>query len=129
MAVWGVQYPFPELCQSPVYSAMLFAWSVTEVIRYSYLALKLVGFEPAAFVWVRYSSYLILYPLGITSEMIQMWRALEPAKQTYGMPYRTVLGVCLFVVWPIGAYVLIGHMNKQRRKVLRDANTRVAKAQ
>ena len=54
---------------------MLFAWSVTEVIRYSYLALKLVGFEPAAFVWVRYSSYLILYPLGITSEMVQMWRA------------------------------------------------------
>ena len=80
VAVWGVQYPFPELCQSPVYSTMLFAWSVTEVIRYSFLALKLLGFEPAAFVWLRYSSYLILYPLGITSEMIQMWRALEPAK-------------------------------------------------
>lgn len=127
VAVWGVQYPFPELCQSPVYSSMLFAWSVTEVIRYSYLALKLVGVEPAAFVWVRYSSYLILYPLGITSEMIQMWRALEPAKQTYGMPYRAVLGVCLFVIWPIGAYVLIGHMNKQRRKVLGNTSIQAVK--
>lgn len=129
VAVWGVQYPFPELCQSPVYSTMLLAWSVTEVIRYSFLALKLVGFEPAAFVWLRYSSYLILYPLGITSEMIQMWRALDPAKQTYGMPFWASLGFCLFILWPIGAYVLIGHMNKQRRKVLRDANVRATKAQ
>ncbi|KAK8125420.1 uncharacterized protein PG998_001179 [Apiospora kogelbergensis] len=114
----GVQYPFPALCASPVYSSMLFAWSVTEVIRYTYLAVKLGGYEPAAFTWVRYSSYLVLYPLGITSEMIQMWRALAPAGHKFGPLYQLFLGVSLFVIWPIGAYVLIGHMNRQRRKVL-----------
>lgn len=118
VAVWGVQYPFPALCASPVYSSMLFAWSVTEVIRYTYLAVKLGGYEPAAFTWVRYSSYLVLYPLGITSEMIQMWRALAPAGHKFGPLYQLFLGVSLFVIWPIGAYVLIGHMNRQRRKVL-----------
>ncbi|KAK8055943.1 hypothetical protein PG993_001170 [Apiospora rasikravindrae] len=118
VAVWGVQFPFPALCASPVYSTMLFAWSVTEVIRYTYLAVKLGGYEPAAFTWVRYSSYLILYPLGITSEMIQMWRALGPAGHKFGSLYQLFLGVSLFVIWPIGAYVLIGHMNRQRRKVL-----------
>ncbi|KAK8138282.1 Very-long-chain (3R)-3-hydroxyacyl-CoA dehydratase [Apiospora sp. TS-2023a] len=118
VAVWGVQFPFPALCASPVYSTMLFAWSVTEVIRYTYLAVKLGGYEPAAFTWVRYSSYLVLYPLGITSEMIQMWRALGPAGLKFGPLYQLFLGVSLFVIWPIGAYVLIGHMNKQRRKVL-----------
>ncbi|KAK7970369.1 protein tyrosine phosphatase-like protein [Apiospora saccharicola] len=118
VAVWGVQFPFPALCASPVYSTMLFAWSVTEVIRYTYLAVKLGGYEPVAFTWVRYSSYLVLYPLGITSEMIQMWRALGPAGHKFGPLYQLFLGVSLFVIWPIGAYVLIGHMNKQRRKVL-----------
>lgn len=127
VAVWGVQYPFSALCASPVYSTMLFAWSVTEVIRYTYLAVKLGGYEPAAFTWVRYSSYLVLYPLGITSEMIQMWRALGPAGHKFGPLYQLFLGVSLFVIWPIGAYVLIGHMNKQRRKVLaaqKSENTR-----
>jgi very-long-chain (3R)-3-hydroxyacyl-CoA dehydratase len=128
VAVWAVQYPFPELCQSPIYSSMLGAWSLTEVIRYSYLALKLVGWEPYAFLWVRYSSYLILYPVGILSEMGMMYLALGPAKQQIGQLYQLALGACLFVIWPAGAYILVSHMNRQRRKVLRAAKAQDVKA-
>ncbi|KAI0168443.1 tyrosine phosphatase-like protein [Pestalotiopsis sp. NC0098] len=121
VAVWAVQYPFPALCASPIYSSMLFAWSLTEVIRYSYLALKLAGSEPYAFLWVRYSSYLVLYPVGILSEMGMMYLALGPAGHKFGPPYQAFLLACLGLIWPAGAYILIGHMNKQRRKVLRAA--------
>jgi very-long-chain (3R)-3-hydroxyacyl-CoA dehydratase len=107
---------------------MLTAWSMTEVIRYSYLALKLSGWDPYPFLWVRYSSYLILYPVGILSEMGMMWLALVPAGKLRGPVYQLFLGVCLFVIWPAGAYVLIGHMNRQRKKVLRAAKAQDVKA-
>ncbi|ORY59057.1 protein-tyrosine phosphatase-like protein, partial [Pseudomassariella vexata] len=120
--VWAVQHPFPSTCQSPIYSSMLFAWSLTEVIRYSYLALKLSGWEPYAFFWVRYSSYRVLYPVGILSEMGMMWLGFNEARgqsdTQEGMLFQIFLGVCLFLIWPWGAYTMIGHMNKQRRKVM-----------
>ncbi|KAF3013780.1 hypothetical protein E8E14_010434 [Neopestalotiopsis sp. 37M] len=128
VAVWAVQYNFPELCTSPIYSSMLFAWSLTEVIRYGYLALKLAGFEPYTFTWVRYSSYLVLYPVGILSEMGMMYLALGPAGYEFGQLYQAFLLACLGLIWPAGAYILIGHMNKQRRKVLRAAKEQNVKA-
>jgi very-long-chain (3R)-3-hydroxyacyl-CoA dehydratase len=128
VAVWAVQYPFPSLCSSPIYSSMLFAWSLTEVIRYGYLACKLVGFEPYPFFWVRYSSYRVLYPVGILSEMGMMFLALGPAAAQIGQYYQIFLGACLFVIWPAGAYILIGHMNRQRRKVLKAAKNQDTKA-
>ncbi|KAH6654466.1 tyrosine phosphatase-like protein [Truncatella angustata] len=128
VAVWGVQYPFPALCSSPIYSSMLFAWSLTEVIRYSYLGLKLAGWEPYPFFWVRYSSYRILYPIGILSEMGMMYLALGPAGQKYGQLYQLYLLACLCIIWPAGAYILIGHMERQRRKVLRAAKEQNVKA-
>ncbi|ETS76358.1 hypothetical protein PFICI_11745 [Pestalotiopsis fici W106-1] len=128
VAVWAVQYPFPELCSSPIYSSMLFAWSLTEVIRYGYLALKLAGIEPYTFLWVRYSSYLVLYPVGILSEMGMMYLALGPAGHKFGQLYQAFLLACLGLIWPAGAYILIGHMNKQRRKVLRAAKEQNVKA-
>ncbi|KAI1854869.1 hypothetical protein JX266_000987 [Neoarthrinium moseri] len=128
VAVWAVQYPFPALCSSPIYSSMLFAWSLTEVIRYGYLAVKLMGWEPYPFFWVRYSLYRILYPIGILSEMGMMYLALVPAAQKFGQLYQLFLMACLFIIWPAGAYILIGHMNRQRRKVLKAAKAQDTKA-
>ncbi|KAI0128583.1 tyrosine phosphatase-like protein [Xylariales sp. AK1849] len=127
VAVWAVQYPFPQLCSSPIYSSMLFAWSLTEVIRYSYLAFKLAGWEPYPFFWVRYSSYRVLYPIGILSEMGMMYLALGPAGKQIGQLYQLFLGACLCIIWPAGAYILVGHMNRQRRKVLKGAKSQDVK--
>ncbi|KAH8673865.1 tyrosine phosphatase-like protein [Xylariales sp. PMI_506] len=128
VAVWAVQYMFPSLCSSPIYSSMLLAWSMTEVLRYGYLALKLAGWEPYALFYIRYSSYRVLYPVGILSEMGMMYLALAPAMEQIGQWYQVFLGACLFVIWPAGAYILIGHMNRQRRKVLKAAKAQNVKA-
>ena len=39
---------------SPAYSLLIFAWSATEVVRYLYYALNLVGIEPFPLLWARY---------------------------------------------------------------------------
>jgi very-long-chain (3R)-3-hydroxyacyl-CoA dehydratase len=81
LLVWGIVHPFPYLAQSPVYSSMLFAWSVTEVIRYSYFALTLSGWQPAALTWLRYNTFFVLYPIGILSECFLVWKAAGPLAQ------------------------------------------------
>ena len=79
MLVWFIADPFPFLAKSTAYSSMLFAWSVTEVIRYSFFTLSLSGILPGFLAWLRYNTFYVLYPLGIASECYLMYLALEPA--------------------------------------------------
>ena len=52
--VWVIVAPFPEVARGSVaYTTMLLAWSVTEVVRYSYFVLALTGQVPAGVVWLR----------------------------------------------------------------------------
>lgn len=74
--MWAICYPFPQLNASTFYSSMLGAWSMTEVIRYSYFALKQVEGVPGWLHWLRYSAFLVLYPVGITSEVAMTLQAL-----------------------------------------------------
>jgi len=79
LLVWGIVYPFPEVADSPVYSTMLLAWSITEVIRYFYFVLTLDGYQPDGLRWLRYNTFYVLYPMGISSEAWLVYKAIEPA--------------------------------------------------
>lgn len=80
--VWGIAKPFPELNASPCYTSMLVAWSLSEVVRYGYFVLKLTGAVPFALHWLRYSAFLVLYPVGISSECAMMILAFRgPAER------------------------------------------------
>lgn len=54
---------------------MLLAWSITEIIRYSYFMLNLLGSVPGYLTWLRYNTFYVLYPVGITSEMLLIFYA------------------------------------------------------
>ncbi|KAF6821009.1 protein tyrosine phosphatase-like protein [Colletotrichum sojae] len=127
--VWGVVYPFPFLARSTWYSSMLLAWSVTEVIRYTYFALNLSGVQPKPLVWLRYNTFFVLYPIGITSEVALVYYSAEPAKQ-FGelFPY---IAYGILAVYVPGSYILYTYMMKQRKKVMRSmkAEAEARKAQ
>lgn len=61
---------------------MLIAWSLTEAIRYSYFTMK-IGFGDVgkALTWLRYNTFVVLYPVGILSEIWLIILATEPARQ------------------------------------------------
>jgi very-long-chain (3R)-3-hydroxyacyl-CoA dehydratase len=44
------------------------AWGVTELARYSLYFLQLFGKQPRFLLWIRYSFFVVLYPLGVTGE-------------------------------------------------------------
>ncbi|KAH8801641.1 protein-tyrosine phosphatase-like protein [Xylogone sp. PMI_703] len=96
LLVWGVVNNFPSLAQSPIYSSMLVAWSITEVIRYSYFVLTLSGYSPAISTWLRYNTFFVLYPMGISSECWMIYLAIEPARklrQEYAWFLQAILGI------------------------------------
>ncbi|ODA79982.1 hypothetical protein RJ55_02940 [Drechmeria coniospora] len=127
LLVWAIVDSFPFLAFSPFYSSMLIAWSVTEVIRYSYFALNLSGLRPAFLTWLRYNTFFVLYPVGIFSECSLIYMATVPAALRNPLEKVALYGV-LFIYVP-GAYVLYTHMMAQRRKVMRGSKAQGEKAQ
>ncbi|KAK4079888.1 tyrosine phosphatase-like protein [Trichoderma afarasin] len=132
LLVWGVLFLYPYLAvESPTYSSMLIAWSVTEVIRYSYFALSLAGFTPRILTWLRYNTFFILYPIGIMSECSLIYfAAVGPAANATEYPL-TLMPYILYGILAIyvpGAYILYTHMMAQRRKVMRSLKTKDEKA-
>ncbi|MCJ1308961.1 hypothetical protein MMC25_002616 [Agyrium rufum] len=118
LLVYPVVTWHPEIATSSFYSifysTMLFAWSVTEVVRYSYFLLNLKFGVPGFLTWARYNLFFVLYPVGITSEVILIWKAGE-LEGGYGAWARWVV----LAIYVPGAHILYTHMMAQRRKVIR----------
>jgi len=121
LLVWGIGYNFPATTShSPAYSTMLLAWSVTEVIRYSYFVFTLSGLGvPAPLSFLRYNTFTLLYPLGITSECWLVYQAIPAARLVdERIPYALYAILAIYVP---GSYVLFSHMLRQRRRVAKQA--------
>ncbi|KAH6755243.1 Protein-tyrosine phosphatase-like [Perilla frutescens var. hirtella] len=127
---WGILYSFPEIRTHFFVASLMISWSITEIIRYSFFGFKeAAGFAPSWLLWLRYSTFLILYPTGITSEVGLIYNALpylkETGKYSIRMPnalnfsfdyYYSALLVLAFYV--PGSPHLYGYMLGQRKKAL-----------
>ena len=99
LLVWGIVNNFPFVAQSAGYSSMLFAWGVTEVVRYGFFVFTLSGFSPGILSWLRYNLFLILYPLGAGSEAFLIYKAV-PAAKKMRQEYAWILQLILFIYVP-----------------------------
>ncbi|KAL4078417.1 tyrosine phosphatase-like protein [Scleroderma yunnanense] len=69
--VWLIVARFPSTHLNPFYTTMVLAWSLTEVLRYTYYTLSLMSARvPHALTWLRYTTFYVLYPLGAGSEAL-----------------------------------------------------------
>ncbi|KAL2490691.1 Very-long-chain (3R)-3-hydroxyacyl-CoA dehydratase PASTICCINO 2 [Abeliophyllum distichum] len=133
--LWGILWSFPEIRTHFLVSSLVISWSITEIIRYSFFGLKeAFGSAPSWLLWLRYSTFLIMYPTGISSEVGLIYNALpfmkESSKYSIRMPnkwnfsfdyYYLALGI-------LGVYVpgtphLYGYMLGQRKKALAKAKS------
>lgn len=87
-----------ELQGSIPVAILLFAWSLSEVIRYPWYTTQLFKISPHWLTWLRYTAFIPLYPVGITCEVVTMYRALPVFQQqyvkyieTFGLPLNTLL--------------------------------------
>ncbi|ORY86160.1 tyrosine phosphatase-like protein [Protomyces lactucae-debilis] len=118
LLVWGIDYLFPYITrESYAYSSMVVAWSITEVLRYSYYAINLRQAVPQALLWARYTLFYVLYPMGAGSEAWLVYKSLTAARAKSPL-YANSLIAILFIYVP-GFYFLYTYMIAQRRKMFK----------
>jgi len=120
--VWGVANVFPTAQTSPFYASMVLSWSITEVIRYTHYALNLLNLESYVLLWLRYTTFYLLYPTGAGSEAFVMLASLPKNYSAYSL-YDWARAF-FFVVWWPGLAFLMLHMQKQRNKALSGGKAR-----
>ena len=134
LVVWVVLEMFPQIVltkniygrptagstSGPIaFAGILLAWGITEIIRYGFFVWKAAISDkvPNTLTWLRYNTFFVLYPIGISSECMLMYLALAPAANQQ-MKVDILLKIVLFIYIP-GSYILYTHMMAQRRKVLK----------
>lgn len=84
---------------NPLYASMVLAWSVTEVIRYVYYALSLVGSEPYPLLWIRYTTFYVLYPIGASSEAFLNYSTLPTSSPLSTWSLHDFFRLAMFIIW------------------------------
>jgi len=127
--VWLVLFKVVTSRSSIGVPLMLLAWSITEVIRYSFYALGLFNATPYFITWMRYTFFIVLYPAGVTGELLTMAAALpEIARKkhfTLEMPNSINMGfsfyyvlIVMMLIYVPGFPQLYFYMFGQRKKIL-----------
>lgn len=63
---------------------MVLAWSMTEVIRYCFYAANLAGYNPWSLLYLRYTTFYVLYPVGASSEAFLIYATLPASSPVPG---------------------------------------------
>ena len=117
--------------------SLLLCWGITEVVRYSFYFFKLLGTVPRAIVWARYTFFIVLYPLGVSSELWCAYSGFEhlvkSGAYSVAMPnaYNIALHfpsiqVMFFLGYVPGFPMLYQYMLKQRKSALAPAKAKKA---
>lgn len=127
--LWLVTDLVPSTQKAPGVVLYLVCWTVTEIVRYSYYVLNLIGSVPYVIMWCRYTFFFVLYPLGVAGELITIYYSLSVVKETgilslpmpnlinFGFSYHVFLIFVMLCYIPIFPQLYF-HMVAQRKKFI-----------
>lgn len=128
MLVWGICDAVPQTRDLLSFKTMVLAWSLTEIPRYFYFVVGCLSSQvPHWLIFLRYSTFIPLYPLGACSEFVTMLAALpiihqqNPFSIAMPNPYNFAFDYFSFCVIALISYLpglpyMYMHMLRQRRK-------------
>lgn len=151
MLVCGVLLATPNAIHSPGLPLALFAWSITEIIRYGFYAFNLLNIVPSFWTFLRYSyfkykhmvvifcyviylsfrytTFIVLYPTGVTGELLclywaqsyaykyKIWSIEFPNTYNFTFSYFYFLWLVILLYIPLFPQLYM-HMFALRKKVL-----------
>ena len=105
--------------QLPIDGRILIAviWSFTEFIRHWYVLSDLFEKKTEGLTWLRYSSYMLFYPLGLIGELLICYQYL--AERNFTMDVYGIILLLLIMACVLGYQSLFKYMGKLRRRTLR----------
>ncbi|XP_065417581.1 very-long-chain (3R)-3-hydroxyacyl-CoA dehydratase 2 isoform X3 [Chrysemys picta bellii] len=129
---WAVTHSVKEVQNEDSVLLFVVAWTITEIIRYSFYTFSLLNHLPYLIKWARYTLFIVLYPMGVSGELLTIYAALPfvrqaglysislPNKYNFSFDYYTFLILVMISYIPIFPQLYF-HMLHQRRKVLSHA--------
>lgn len=121
----------PRVQNNKSAGALLFVWCLADSLRYPFYLMQLTNKSVYLLTWIRYSAWIILYPVGITLEAVVAFQNMEylteSGRFSYPLPNNlnisfdivTFLRVYLYFGIFLGSYNMLKYMWYQRKKVLR----------
>lgn len=102
---------FVFMSVGPIWIAVLLAmvWALADGIRYFYYIRKV----NKLLAWLRYNSFIVLYPAGMTLENIIVWKILQRYSESPGWLFTAFLAC-----YSIPAIKIYMYMLRQRKKHL-----------
>ena len=128
---------FFQSAVSQGYFLIYFAWSIVEIVRYTYYIMNLLQKDffkfniPYILIWCRYSFFVVLYPIGVSGEMITVWNAKKDFNKYILYQTDKYSFTAADLIYPIWIFYipaliyLYGYLFKQRRKVLNRLNNEI----
>ncbi|XP_069472716.1 very-long-chain (3R)-3-hydroxyacyl-CoA dehydratase 2 isoform X2 [Ambystoma mexicanum] len=126
---WAVTHSVREVQNEDSVLLFVVAWTVTEIIRYSFYTFSLLNHLPYIVKWARYTLFIVLYPMGVTGELLTIYAALPfvrktslysimlPNRYNFSFDYYTFLILVMISYIPLFPQLYF-HMLHQRKKVL-----------
>ncbi|WFD42551.1 very-long-chain (3R)-3-hydroxyacyl-CoA dehydratase [Malassezia psittaci] len=123
IVLWLVTEKYHSAATSPYYAVMVFAWSLSEVARYPFYVTQVLNTYSYMSMWMRYSFFIVLYPMGVLGEMQSIWATLPhdlpwPWVDASGWSMRDLAFLFLLPVYVPGLFYLYTRLLASRRKVL-----------
>lgn len=121
----------PRIQVMPAVFLVFMIWSLVELIRYPYYVISLLKKEIPSLTWLRYTVWIILYPLGALCEGTILLRSVpffeETKRYTIAMPNKwnfafdmvTFMKIYMGLILLPGLYFVMKHMTKLREKKLK----------
>lgn len=94
------------------------AWSLTEIVRYRHYTLVLLNKEQYWLTFLRYTLFIVLYPIGVAGEMLILLSVLKWNQWEIGL-INIVIVLVMLTYLPFFPK-LYGYMWQQRKKKLVD---------
>lgn len=127
--VWGILHLVTESRDGIGFLLLCLAWCLTEVIRYSYYMGAIVEYTPFILQYLRYTLFIVLYPMGVVGEMLSIYKSLPYIREreilTVPLPNRANMSfnyyyflMIVMLTYVPGFPQLYFHMFSQRKKIL-----------
>lgn len=96
--VWAALVPFPETRETLGYTMIFWAWPIAETTRYIYYAISLMKLNIYICTWCRYTLFIGLYPLGVTGELLILYKLVQLLQRTsvYAFPLPNKFNISFY---------------------------------
>jgi len=105
---------------------MIASWSAVEIVRYNFYFVQLVFGKkkmPYVLFWMRYSAFMLLYPSGISGEILQILSARKSdiPETSFHFRFSTLL---LVMYVPLSPFMIMNMWGNRKRAFKKDKDSK-----